>query len=208
MSETPPPHDPAPTPPPPSAPPKKKKKKKKDSSGCLKALAIAAAVLLLLVLIVGFLAYRWWSANKDEIANSTREAVVAGAAAAEGRDEEACVALARERAAGAEGVFEAAGSGMFLRACLENAAESPGLCEGVPASGEFRASIQWVRERCAAEGPGNAASCSPRMQAVQEFCQAGKPKAFRGDPGAITGSAARGGTAPADAEDGTGGGEF
>lgn len=166
--DTPPPppsaQQPAFPPPPPPPPPKGK-------SGCLKVFLIVAAVLLVLgggCVAVGLW---WWHNNGDAFMARGEAGTAEGQAAGRATDEAGCIQLARTRAQGDASVTAMVGHGVYLRACLGEARETPGFCEGVPAESEFRASAEWRQQQCA----NGDASCLIVMQTKQQYCSQDRP---------------------------------
>jgi hypothetical protein len=59
---------------------------------------------------------------------------------------------------------------VFLDACLEAAAESPQLCDGVPSRSEIVQSARWSLAECARRGMQGSQPCSRLMQELQKHC--------------------------------------
>ncbi|MDP2274439.1 MAG: hypothetical protein Q8K32_27080 [Archangium sp.] len=135
---------------------------------------IIFSVMILLCGVSSVLtAWSWYGANKDKLKGVSERAKKEGAAFAFNHDDEACLDEALRRLSARSGIIDQAEHKLFLKACLEKAARSPGFCTSVPPRSEIMAFAQWAVERCAAKGKTGDQDCSRLMQSVQEACQSG-----------------------------------
>jgi hypothetical protein len=143
----------------PGAPPPRK------SNPWLKWTIIGCGGLLLLVVIAVMVAGLWWKQNSGSIMAGMEAVADSGRAYAANVDQAACVAEGRQRAAESGGLRRAVANRLFVSACLEAAAPSPGLCDAVPPAGRIMDSGRWQRQEC-----GDDQGCIVALQALQEFC--------------------------------------
>lgn len=153
-------------PPPPPPPPRKSGK-----SGCLKIFLIVAAVLLVLGGGCVAAGIWWWSNNGEAFMAQGEAGTAEGQAAGRATDEAGCIERGRERAAGDASVTGMMSHGIYVRACLNAARETPGFCQGVPAESEFRAAAEWRAQQC----PNGDAGCLVVMQTKQQYCNQERP---------------------------------
>jgi hypothetical protein len=134
----------------------------------LKWTLVGCGGLLLLVLIAALVAGLWWRQNSGPIRAGMEAATDSGRAYAANVDQAACVAEGRQRAEENGGIRQAVVNRLFVSACLEEAAPSPGLCDAVPSSSGIVESTRWQRREC-----GDNQGCIVALQALQEFCEGG-----------------------------------
>jgi hypothetical protein len=119
----------------------------------------------------------WWSQHGEELMDAARKSGQEGAAFGTGAaDADTCIAEGLRRAGecGPMALPCLAGTRAFTKACLGSAPTDETICEGVPDSGEIRASIDWVTEQCTARGQGDNPGCQNVLSALQDHC-AGTP---------------------------------
>lgn len=130
------------------------------------ALACIAWVILL---VVGF-GYYWWTQHGDAVMGDTKDALAEGRTLGQDADEQTCLAetLERHRTCG-RGISCAVPNLVFLEACLEPAASSPGFCGGVPGPTAVFESARWSKRRCSDAGFSDS-TCPQIFARVQHYC--------------------------------------
>lgn len=132
-------------------------------------LIAAGAVVVVLILIVAGLA-AWLSFNFDEIRETGSRLEVQGRELGPLTDQDGCLGAALHELDQSAGLTGEVGVRLFLRACLEEAGDSAGFCEGVPPIDEVFDSAMWQLERCREEGREASQPCSRLMGVLQEAC--------------------------------------
>lgn len=154
---------PLPLPPPPPSPPR--------GRGCLKFALIGCGALVALVVIAIAVGGIWWKRNGAGLQDQAMEASRDGARFGMVRDEQACFAEGRRRAAEStsfQGTFTV---GAFVRACMEYSKPTPGFCDNVPPPTSIGRTAAWQAQRC-----GEDMLCRNVSQVQQAYCNDGRPK--------------------------------
>lgn len=140
-----------------------------------RGLWIALACIVWLIVILAGFGYYWWTQYGDAVVGNTRDALAEGRAMGVGVDEQACLAetLERHRSCG-RGITCAIPNLVFLEACLEPAAASPGFCDGVPGATAVFESARWSKARCSDAGFGDS-TCPQIFARVQHYCATAYP---------------------------------
>lgn len=134
-------------------------------------IGVIAGGLLLGVATCG--GFAWWiDANKGDLAAMGEEQRAAGEAFGVTTEQLGCIdeALGRQDDCGGFDPMCEAQNGMWLKACLDVATESPGLCEDVPPRTEIIESATWAVGTCANLGRPQDQPCGRLLQQVQEHC--------------------------------------
>ncbi len=131
-------------------------------------LIVVGTVVLLVALLIG--GFAWWLTSHGEELKVMGDQVKAEAAEfGQGRNGEACLAEGLRRLDACDDMMCGVKTRVFLTACLEAAEPSPDLCKGVPSSGSFVDSVEWLRHRCA-EVPLDSNDCQGFFGELQDFC--------------------------------------
>ena len=136
----------------------------------VKALLIVGLVLALLCAgAVGLGVYLWRQHGRGFMESSERKHRE-GREYGERTDNQGCVDESVTRHRRAEGLGELIQVNIFLRACLDASAPSPGFCDGVPLQIEFIKSAQWTQGECQRHGLAQEQQCGQLFSQVQQFC--------------------------------------
>lgn len=146
----------------------------------LKVILVVVAVGIAGLLALGVGGYWWFTRNKDRFVEMGKRARADATAYAAAHDGAQCLDEALERLDRADGILDQAEVKVFLGFCLDDARESPGLCDDVPPRSEIMRSATWAVGRCAALGRAGSQPCSQLVQAVQEHCGRGRSTAPAG----------------------------
>jgi hypothetical protein len=133
---------------------------------------IAVAALLGCGLCFGGM-YFWVDQNADRLRESGQRVMAEAESFAASHSQDECIdeGLRRKDACGSGmEVICNAEAGIFLRRCLEAAAPTPGLCDGVPPPGEIMAGATWAVGYCAARGRSGDQQCAQFVRAIVEYC--------------------------------------
>ncbi|MCP4807932.1 MAG: hypothetical protein GY913_09120 [Proteobacteria bacterium] len=116
--------------------------------------------------------YLWLENNKDGLVAMGEEQIVAGEAFGSTTEQIGCIdeGLAKQDTCGDFDPMCEAGNGIWLKACLGVASESPGLCDGVPSKSDIIDSATWAVGTCGNMGRPQDQPCGRLLQQVQEHC--------------------------------------
>jgi hypothetical protein len=128
------------------------------------------AITLTLLLGVVIVGVRWFFANKDRIAATTRRTIDEGARFGRTHAPSECPAEAMRRAAECtEGAFCATFTNFFLGQCVQMREPDEALCAGVPPAPRPTEPNTWPQQRCTELGHGDR-GCVNTMQFIQGYC--------------------------------------
>ena len=132
-------------------------------------LAIGCGAVLLLVLI-GVGSYFYISSHKDAWIADARKAGDEGSVFGQGKFSNDCIDESLTRLRTSKGILGEARTRVFLRACLDVAAPSPQMCDGVPPRSEIIRTATWSLHECAQRGMAHSQPCTRVVQELQERC--------------------------------------
>ncbi len=145
-----------------------------------KTVKILLIVMFCLVASVGTCigGFAWWvKANKDELGvlgdvlMAKADDVKAEAKAfATTVDQNGCVNHAFRVLKKKGGFMAEVNNGLFMVTCLEAATPSPGICNGVPPTGNILESVGFQATFCADRGALNMQACGRLVSRLQGFC--------------------------------------
>lgn len=124
----------------------------------------------LVIIAIGVGGYIYINNHKDAWIAEGRKTNEEGRTFAAGKSGNDCVDETLSRLKNCSGIPCEIRVRIFLDGCLEAAAESPQLCEGVPPKSEIIRTVQWTLDQCARHGMPNSQPCSRVMQEVQKHC--------------------------------------
>lgn len=101
-----------------------------------------------------------------DLERQTAEARAWGASHAQGD----CMTEGLQRVARCDGIGCQLQVQNFATVCLQTAAPTAGLCDGIPAPQDFAASGQWVNSRCMAMTGEQAMRCRNLVPVLQRHC--------------------------------------
>ena len=136
----------------------------------LKVVLVIAAIGVLGLVAIGFGGYWWLKSNKDRFVEIGKRAKADGAQFAATHDGAGCLREALRRLDRADGIMAQAEVKVFLSSCLDEARESPGLCDGVPPKGEIMRTAGWSVGKCTQLGRSGDQPCNQLITAMQEHC--------------------------------------
>ncbi len=140
----------------------------------LRVILVIGGLLLLIVLGAAGAGWWWWSHHgRQALKQGVEQGKVAmkeGEAFAAESDQAGCVDAAFLRRKDCASFGCQLDRSLFMAACLHKARETPGFCDGIPATTEIIASVKWRIERCAARGNAGDQACTQLYGAVQQFC--------------------------------------
>lgn len=128
------------------------------------AIGVAGAALL------GVGAYTWFTRNKGRFVEMGKRASADADQFAATHTGAQCVDDALVRLDRANGLMAEAEVKVFLNFCLERAAESKGLCDGVPARDDLLKAAGWGVAKCLELGRPASQKCTQLVQAIPEHC--------------------------------------
>lgn len=136
----------------------------------LKIVLIIVAIGLLSLTAIGFGGYWWLNSNKARFEEIGKRAKADAAQFAATHDGAQCLQEALRRLNGTDGIMAQAEVKVFLSTCMDEARESPGMCDGVPPSGEIMRTATWAVARCTQLGRSGDQPCSQLVTAIQKHC--------------------------------------
>jgi hypothetical protein len=136
----------------------------------LKVVLVIVAVGLLGLMAIGFAGYSWMKSNKDRFLEIGKRAKADAARFAATHDGEQCLQEALRRIDQAKGIMAQAELKVFLSLCLDEARESPGMCDGVPPDGEIMRSVAWAADKCTQLGRSGDQRCKGLVTGIQKHC--------------------------------------
>jgi hypothetical protein len=134
-------------------------------------LSVIGVLLLACVVGVSVLA-RYGKKTFNEFAQETRRQTVEARAWAQGHAQGECVDEGLARVQRCSGFQCQVGVQTFTTACLDVAAPTPGLCDGVPHPQDYMSSSLWRNGRCGAQSQAAATRCHNLLSALQNHCAA------------------------------------
>jgi hypothetical protein len=124
-----------------------------------------------LLIIAGIAAgYFFINSHKDEWMAEGKKQQEEGRTYAAGKTANDCVDESLRRLRSGGGIMGEVRVRVFLRGCVDAAAESPQLCESAPPRTEFIRSARWTLDECARRGMPQSQPCSRVMQELQKYC--------------------------------------
>ena len=134
----------------------------------LLAIGCGAGILLILAAIGG---YYFISSHKDQWVAEAKKVDEEGRVFAAGKTANDCVDEALRRLQIHSGFMDEVRTRTFLRGCLEAAADSPGVCDGVPPHREIIRTATWSLRDCARRGMPQSQPCTRALQELQTYCE-------------------------------------
>jgi len=116
-----------------------------------------------------------WMEERD-LPGSREQAEEEGRLFGSTRLDQECFPKALRRDSACEDVACEASTAAFLRECLDASKPTPGQCTQVPASSDFRASIQWYLKVCGRFGRADR-FCRALVRGLQDHCERRKQPA-------------------------------
>jgi len=126
--------------------------------------------LVLLLIAVGAGVYFFVNRHKDEWLAEGRKAREEARTFAAGRTGADCVEESIRRLRECSGLMCEVRARVFLDGCLDAAADSPRLCEGVPPRSEIMKTVRWSLDECSRRGMPGSQPCSRLVQEIQKYC--------------------------------------
>ena len=147
----------------------------------LKVLLIIGGILV--VLVVGVVVASVIVVRKygPELVEAGKQTVAEGQEYGRRTDNEGCVNEAVARHSRSEGFGDMIKNTIFLRTCLDASRPTPGFCDDVPRRFEFVKSAEWQLQQCKRYGLSPEKQCGQLFQQVQQFCEEGHRKIYRGE---------------------------
>ena len=147
----------------------------------LKVLLVVVGILVVLVVgvvVVGVIVVRKYG---PELVEAGKQTVAEGQEYGRRTDNEGCVNEAVARHSRSEGFGDMIKNTIFLRTCLDASRPTPGFCDDVPRRFEFVKSAEWQLQQCKRYGLSPEKQCAQLFQQVQQFCEEGHRRVYRGD---------------------------
>lgn len=129
---------------------------------------VVAAVVLFALLIAG--GVYWFKAHKGELVQAGMGAMQEGQKFGQGQQRTACIAEGLRRLPSVDGLTGEVKNNLFTRGCLDAADDSPGFCDGVPATGEIMNTVKWRAGVCGQHAELDPQRCQRFLQTWQESC--------------------------------------
>src|SRR5215469_14169570 len=142
--------------------------------GCLKVGLIVVGVIILLFTALGVGGYLFWNYSGKAIIADAPVAEAEGRRFGAGKDSNACLDEAAQRAKGA-GFSVVITTKLFLNNCLKAAKLTAGFCDGVPGPLDILKSVSWQAQVNQKYGLSPPFETAVLPQSIQEFCAAQSP---------------------------------
>jgi hypothetical protein len=126
--------------------------------------------LAVLLIAFGVGIYFFVNSHKDQWLAEGKKIHDEAAVFAAGKSGSDCIDESIRRLSTCSGIVCEVRARVFLDGCLEAAAESPQLCDGVPSRTEFIRTARWSLDACARRGMQASQPCSRLMQELQKHC--------------------------------------
>ena len=136
----------------------------------LKVVLIVIAILVLILIGFGVAGYFYVKQHKQEWSQATEAATREGEAFAQGKNESQCVDEAVSRIAKCGPLPCELVTREFMNSCLQKAARSPEVCNGVPSDSNIIATAKWAVEECGRRGQPGSQTCTRLLQDLSEYC--------------------------------------
>ena len=147
----------------------------------LKVLLIVGGILVVLVVGVVVASVIVVRRYGPELVKSVEQMGNEGKEYGRRTDNEGCVNEAVARHSRSDGIGDVIKNTIFLRTCLDASRPTPGFCDDVPRRLEFVKSAEWQLQQCKRYGLSPEKQCAQLFQQVQQFCEEGHRRVYRGD---------------------------
>lgn len=136
----------------------------------LKVVLVIVAIGTFVLMAIGVVGYWWMKSNRDRFLEIGQRAKADAARFAATHDGAQCLQEALRRLDRANGIMAQAEVKVFLSFCLDEARESPGMCDGVPPSGEIMRTVGWAVGKCTQLGRSGDRPCNQLVTGIQKHC--------------------------------------